>query len=111
MLLGSQTVVLRSFVNGNARSRLNQAGPIPTDVEVSGCLMRPFRSTEVTDLTDRSTQLWRCTAPPVDAALNATAAGELDYAGNTYQITGVEPFPDRYGVINHVRITCQRQVS
>jgi hypothetical protein len=111
MLLGSQAVILRSLTNGDTRNRLNQPNLVPTEVTVTGCLMRPFRSTEVTTLTDVSTQVWRCTAPPVNATLNATAADELDYGTDTYQITGVEAFPDRYGVINHVRITCQLQAS
>lgn len=109
MILGSQTVVLREFSVGTTKDRLNQAQPVPNNTTVTGCLMRPFRPTEVVTLTDIATNVWRCTAPPVPAALNATAAGELDYDGDTYQIIAVEPFPDFEGVISHVRITCQRQ--
>lgn len=111
MMFGNQTVVLREFTNGTTRNRLNQPVPAEHDVTVTGCLMRPFRPTEVVTLTDIATEVWRCTMPPVTAALNATAAGELEYLGNPYQITGVEPFPDLSGAIDHVRITCQRQVS
>jgi hypothetical protein len=107
--MGGQTVTLRSFTNGVTRDRLNQPEKVATDVTVAGCLMRPYRPTEQVTLTDVATEVWRCTAPPVTAALNATAANVLLYQGNTYQIIGVEPFPDLSGVIDHVRITCQLQ--
>jgi hypothetical protein len=102
-------VTLRSFANGATRDRFNQPEKDETDVTVQGCLMRPFRPTEAVTLTAIATEVWRCTTPPVPAALNATAAGVLLYQGDTYQIIGVEPFPDLSGAINHVRITCQLQ--
>lgn len=110
MSFGSQTVTLRSFANGVTRDRLNQLEQTPTDITVAGCLMRPYRPTEQVALTDVATEIWRCTTPPVEATLTATAAGVLLYQGDTYQITGVEPFPDLSGAIDHVRITCQLQV-
>lgn len=120
MSFGNQTVVLREFTPGTTRNRLNQPVPDEHDNTVTGCLMRPYRPTEVVTLTDIATEVWWCTAPPDPAALNATAAGVLIYDGtetpadveeNHYQITGVEPFPDFSGAVDHVKITCQRQVS
>lgn len=110
MTFGNQTVVLREFTPGT-RNRLNQPTPVPHNTTVTGCLMRPYRPSEVVTLTDIATELWWCTLPPVTAAVNATAAGELDYLGQTFQIIGVEPFADFSGAIDHVKITCQRQVT
>lgn len=111
MTFGNQTVILREFTNGTTRNRLNQPVPVPHPTTVTGCLMRPWRPSEVVTLTDIATGIWLCTLPPVTAAVNATAAGELDYLGETYQITGVEPYADFSGAVEHVKITCQRQVS
>lgn len=111
MILGSHTVVLREFTQGAGRGRLNQRQVTSTNNTVTGCLMRPSRPKEVVTLTDIATDVWRCVAPPVVAALNATAAGELDYDGRTYQIIAVEPFADFGGALSHVTITCQRQTK
>lgn len=110
-MIASQTVVLREWTVGPTRDRLNQPVKVPNDTTVEGCLMRPYRPSEAVTLTDIATEIWYCTAPPVAAALNATAADELDYDGQTFQITGVEPFCDFSGAADHVKITCQRQVS
>lgn len=111
MTFGNQSVVLREFTNGATRNRLNQPVADEHEATVTGCLMRPYRPSEVVTLTDIATEIWLCTLPPVAAALNATAAGELDYLDKTFQITGVEPYADFSGAVDHVKITCQRQVS
>lgn len=111
MRLGGQTVTLRTFTDGTTRDRLNKPVKVPTNTAVSGVLMRTLSGQETVNLTDVAVQVWRCTLPPVAAALNATAADELDFDGDTYQVTVVEKFFNHRGSADHVRITCQLQAS
>lgn len=118
MRLGGQTVTLQSFADGVTRDRFNQPEKVATPAVVNGVLMRTLSAQEDITLTDVATQVWRCTLPPVPAALNATASGVLLYDGtinpadveeSRYQITRVETFFNHRGGPDHVRITCQRQ--
>lgn len=110
MRFGSQTVGFVTITAGT-RDRLGAAAPVRTTVNVTGCLMRPLSATELITNTDVATEAWRCTAPPVAAALAATATGELVFNGNTYLINGVQSFRGFNGIIDHVRVTCERQVG
>ena len=106
---GGQTVTLRSSTDGEERDELNQPIPVVSDATWSGVLMRPLSGRETVQQTDVATQEWRCTGPPTTASVAATAADQLVYDGNTYQISTVEVFPGPDGRAHHVRITCQRQ--
>jgi hypothetical protein len=78
---------------------------------VTGVLMRPFRGVEDVKLTDVASETWRCTLPPVSAALTATATADLIYQGDPYKVWSVEPFSDLGGSVDHVRITCYLEKS
>lgn len=107
MRLGSQTVTFVTVTPGT-EGRFERA-PVRTRVNVRGCLFRPLVGSEAVTETDIITRPWECVAPPVAAAVNADATGELEYGGQTYQITSVEPHPDFMRPVHHVTVTAQRQ--
>lgn len=106
---GSQTVTFVTITQGTEGRFEHQ--PVPTDVDVDGCLFRPLPGSETVTETDIIRRPWKCTAPPVAAAVNAIATGQLRYGGDTYQITSVEPFPDDFGLVHHVTVIAERQIA
>ena len=83
----------------------------PTSTDVPGCRFRPLGTSEIVAETDLATEVWKCTAPPVAAALNATATSQLVYGGKTYNVTGVEPFTDMAGRPFKVTVIAERYIG
>jgi hypothetical protein len=106
---GGQTVTFVTISLGS-EGRFERES-VPVRVDVPGCHFRPLGTSEIVAETDLATEVWKCTAPPVDAALNATAASELEYAGKTYHVTGVEPFNDPEGEPYKVTVIADRYIG
>lgn len=113
MTLGAQTVTFVSFTEGATPDSLGIKPETAVEVEVAGCVFEPLRVDETPQTeVDISTQVWRCTAPPVAAAVNADGTGLLKYGGITYQIVGgARPCRDFAGALSHVVVLAQRQVG
>lgn len=110
--LGGQVVTFVTFTLGDDVDNLGIKSEVPTEVAVSGCHFRPLSASETAQISeiDIATQTWKCTAPPVAAALSADAAGYLKYGGDTYTIVGgAQPFTDLEGRLVKVTILAQRQ--
>lgn len=110
---GNQTV---GFVTQTQTGTPGSLGEMPTDpttVDVPGCRHRPLSVAETPDvLIDIATQVWKTTAPPVDAVVNAKANGQLTVDGKTYQIVGgPQVFPDAEGNAFKVTLLSQVQVG
>lgn len=111
MTFGNDIVTFVAVTEG-ALDRLGIPAKIKTDVVVSGCRFRPLSVEETVTLTDLSTQMWKCTAPPVAAVLAAQPDDEVKHNGITYQIVGgVKPYPMHSGVIRKVTVMCKRQIA
>jgi hypothetical protein len=107
--IGSQTVTFVTISQGT-EGRFEHE-PVRTPVDVPGCLFRPLVGSESVTETDIITRPWECIAPPVAAAVNADATGELEYNDQTYKITSVEPHPDFSRPVHHVTVTAERTPS
>lgn len=129
MSFGGQTVAFVAVVStgepgwGGLREKTRTATPL------SGCRFRSHTSAETpVTQTDVSTEVWKLTAPPAEAALAVKASGELLYDGTdhpealdpesdagkaaTFQIDGpIQPKFDMDGTVQHVTIWCKRQVG
>lgn len=105
---GGQTV---TFVLNTENPTPGRVGPVmeSTSVDVSGCVLQPLGVSEVITDTDIETELWRCIAPPVSAALSIDTNGVLIFNRDTYQVTGPKPFYDFSGAVDHVTIDCKKQ--
>lgn len=110
MNLGNDTVTFRSFTLG-AGDRLGVREPMPVNVDVAGCSMQQLRFSEKVTETDVAMETWHCIAPPVEAAVTMTTTGELVFKGNTYQVTGVRPYSDLNGSVDHVTVACEFQAG
>jgi hypothetical protein len=110
MTFGSQTVTLVDLTFGDP-DKFGVKEKIPASTDVAGCLFRPLSGEEIVSDTDVIITPYKCTAPPVDAALAADATWELVYSGQTFRITSVEPKPDFSGAIDHVTIICERHIA
>lgn len=110
---GKQTVTFVSVTDTGVPGYLGVKTQTRTETPVTGCRFRPFNVTETADSeTDIATGIWKCTAPPVAAAVNATPGDEVKVDGVTYQIDGpVQPKRDPYGVLHHVTVMCKRQAG
>lgn len=110
MSFGGQAVAFVTVSRG-AAGYLGLAAESRTSDTVFGCHFRPFSSTETPEgATDVATEVWKCTAPPVSAALNASPGDELSYDGFTFQIVGaVQPKYGLDGAVHHVTIMAKRQ--
>jgi hypothetical protein len=97
---GNQTVIFVTTTPGTVVGSLGEKTPGTIQVSVTGCRHRPLRDDETPEyLTDIATQVWKTTAPPVPAAINAAPDGQLIVNGITYKIVaGAQPFPDPQGV-------------
>ncbi|BBU22158.1 hypothetical protein AWC32_21580 [Mycobacterium xenopi] len=113
MSFGGQTVTFVTLTDSGNPNRLGMKPQTSTEVPVAGCLFRPLSVKEVVGVnTDIATEIWKCTAPPVPAALAAKASGQLQVDGETYEIMGdPKPHPDLSGAIHHVTIMCQKQAG
>jgi hypothetical protein len=109
MSFGGQTVTFVTVTQG-AEGRFERE-PVRTPVDVPGCRFRPLGTSEIVTATDLATEVWKCTAPPVDAVLAATASSELVYGGKTYHVTGVEPFTDLAGRPFKVTVIAERYIG
>lgn len=109
MSFGGQSVTFVTVSRG-AAGYLGLAAESRTTTAVTDCHFRPFNSSETPEgATDVATEVWKLTAPPVSAALNATPGDEITYGGATFQIVGpVQPKYDN-GDVHHVTIMAKRQ--
>ena len=99
MSFGGQTVTVVTFEIDDHPDNLGVNKETPVETPVGGCRFRPltFSETAQTEF-DVSTQIWKCTAPPVSAILAADSTGYLRVDGNTYSIVaGPELFTDMEG--------------
>ena len=110
MMLGSQTVTVRSFTAAG-RDRFNNPIKTPVDVPVSGVSMQPLSITETVALTDVETELWKCYLPPVPAALAVDTTSEILYNGMTFQVLGPRPGVDFGGIVDHVALDLKKQIA
>jgi len=113
MTFGGQTVTFVAVTQSGTPGYLGLTGQTRTETAVTGCRFRPVTVAETSDgQTDIAAGMWKCTAPPVAAALAARPDGELKHAGLTYLIEGPpQPKYDLDGSVHHVTVLCRRQVS
>lgn len=109
MSFGGQTVTFVTMTLGT-EGRFERV-PVPARVDVPGCRFRPLGTSEMVAETDLATEVWKCTAPAVDAALSATATSQLEHNGKTYHVTGVEPFTDLSGRPFKVTVIAERYIG
>lgn len=110
MSFGGQTVTFVTFTLG-AADTLGVKPEIPAEIAVKGCRFRPLSASETAQAeVDVATQVWKCTAPPVPAALTADSTGYLKVDDVTYNIIGgAQPFTDMAGVPFKVTVLAQKQ--
>ncbi|MGV0795644.1 hypothetical protein ABQF26_01665 [Mycolicibacterium elephantis] len=110
MTFGNQTITFVSVTeNLEVRTRYNRPEQVRTETSVAGCR---FRIVSVEEQPQKNggikvVEKWKLTAPPVAAAMNATAHDELEHDGITYSITGVKTHRD-FASPHHVTITAER---
>jgi hypothetical protein len=110
--LGNQTVIVVTVAEDpDSRDRYNSPNLVRTEQPVQRCRFRPLSADETIDETgDRTRELWRLTAPPVPAVINAKANDELKVGGVTYQIVGgVRVYGDLHGRPFKCTVICERQ--
>lgn len=110
MTFGGQTVTVVTFTLSDEEDNLGVRAETTSDVDVPGCRFRPlsFAETAQTEF-DVSTQIWKCTAPPVAAILAADEKGYLRCDGATYSIVaGPQLFTDMSGQPFKVTILAQK---
>lgn len=111
MNFGAQTVTFVTITDGPP-DRNGIPAEVRTDVAVPGCRFRPLRTDEKIGLTDIANEVWKCTAPPVTAVLEATTVSELKYLNETYQLLGeVQPFNDMGSTVHKVTVLAKKQTS
>lgn len=113
MRFGAQTVNFITITEDlNNRDSHNNPVPVETPTPVSGCRFRPLKAEEKIDLgTDKVKDPWKCTAPPVAAAMGAKPGDLVSVDGVKYQIVGLpRVFP---GALSNqpfkVTIICEAQ--
>jgi hypothetical protein len=100
MSFGSTTVTFVKITEDpSSRDRYGNPAQVTNQTDVPGCLFRPQKFTEISPVgTQQTAQTWKCTAPPVAAAMNASATDAIIVNGTTYQvIAGAEVFNDFSG--------------
>lgn len=112
MTLGGQAVTFVTVTHSGTPGYLGVTGESRSETVVSGCHFRPAGVSEASDSASVASGRWKCTAPPVSAALNAQPGGEVKCGGLTFLIDGpVMPKRDIDGNLHHVTVMCRRQVS
>ena len=100
MSFGSSTVTFVKITEDTStRDRYGNPAQVTTQTDVKGCLFRPEKFKEDSPIaTQEVAQTWKCTAPPVAAAMNASATDAMIVDGVTYQVVaGAEVFNDFTG--------------
>ncbi|APE14143.1 hypothetical protein BOH72_01775 [Mycobacterium sp. WY10] len=98
-IFGGQTVTFVAYEDTGTPGALGTYTQAETTTEVTGCRHRPlpFSETPEGDI-DVATQMWKTTAPPDPAVLDAKPNGVLRVDGVEYQIIGGPGvFPDPAG--------------
>lgn len=109
---GGQTVTFVSVSATGSRGYAGLKAKARSETVVGGCHFRPASVAEAVGQTDVATQVWKCTAPPAEAVLNAKPNDEVKVGDVTYQIDGpIMPKYDPSGVVDHVTIMCKRQAG
>ena len=110
MTFGGQSITVVTVTRSNTPGYLGIAAESRSETVVSGCRFRPVSSVESSDgLTDTTTQVWKCTAPPTSPVLNVVSGDEVLCDGVRYQVDGeVMPKYDMAGAVEHVTIMCKR---
>lgn len=99
MSFGGQTVTVVTFTLDDDEDNYGVKRETEVETDVVGCRFRPLTFTETAQTEfDVSTQVWKCTAPPVEAILAADSTGYLRVDGDTYSIiAGPQLFTDMSG--------------
>lgn len=111
-MFGNHTVLFVSFSDG-ARGALGTYTQVETVETVHGCRHRPltFKETAEYDV-DVATEVWKTTAPPLPAVLNAKADGELRVNGIAYRVIGgPRPHADANGRPFKVTLISERKAG
>src|SRR4051812_35676795 len=99
MRFGNQSIVVQ-VVTENLAVRDSHGNPelARTPTKVSGCRVRPLEVREdTTNNADRVTETLRVTSPVVPAVVNLSPNDEIDYEGDTYQVSLARVFSDLAG--------------
>jgi hypothetical protein len=104
--MGPHTVTFVTVTQGT----VGRVGPTPTtsQADVSGCFMQPLSVNDVITETEVETELWRCLAPPVTAAVNVKTEDEIIFNGDTFQVIGAKPFYS-FASLDHITIDLRIQ--
>ncbi len=113
MSLAGDTVIFGSFTEGDTADSLGMTTEVAHETEITGCRFRPLSATETAQTEfDIASEVWKCTAPPVPAALAADVNGYLKFGGEVYQIiAGAQPFTDLDGSSFKVTVLARKQDS
>jgi len=77
---------------------------------VAGVRFRPLNAQEQVALTDRASETWKLTAPPVPDILAIKADSQIQHNGIIYEVDGgMRPFTDASGQLFKVTVMCKRQ--
>lgn len=112
MSFGAQTVTFVTVTETGQPGFLGVKAKVRSEVAVSGCHFRPFKTTELVTETDVATEIWKCTAPAEAAVIAAKSTGEVKHNGLTFQIEGpIQLKCDLGNQVHHVTIFCKRQAA
>ncbi|QIG58387.1 head closure [Mycobacterium phage Cornie] len=107
---GGQTVTFVTVTETGAIGWGGLKETTETTVDVPGCHFRPYTNDETGGQVTVATELWKCTAPPVPAVLNAQPRDKVRVNGALFHIEGpVQPKRDLQGNLHHVTVFCKRQ--
>lgn len=109
---GGQSVGVVTVSRG-APGYLGLALESRSTVTVTDCHFRPAGSSETPEgVNDVATEIWKLTAPPVAAVLNAHAGDEVTYGDMVFQVVGpVMPKYDGANTVHHVTVMVKRQTA
>ncbi|APE16166.1 hypothetical protein BOH72_14020 [Mycobacterium sp. WY10] len=113
LVFGGQTVAFVAYEDSGTPGALGTYTQAETATDVPGCRHRPlpFSETPEGDI-DVATQMWKTTAPPDPAVLNAKPNGVLRVHGVEYRIIGgPRVFTNLQGQPSKVTVVSQRIVG